>query len=153
MMSQVLIRLQKYVQQKRLPCYFWSEINMLATRTQDELSALQKALSCLQHHFLTAAAAVVAVFTKYNDSGVSSRRLPAREPSKLWQFVLDRDLQTPFSLEKTWLTYKNFCGLLGMRKSAMNQTYQRVLEELTSGRVKRTNNGPGRFADDWMDED
>ncbi|KAF0312888.1 hypothetical protein FJT64_016466 [Amphibalanus amphitrite] len=155
MALRVLSRLQEFARLGRLPCYFWSEINMLATRTDTELARLDRAAQCIKVHLLTATAALVALFVRYDDSGVSDPRLPRRRWDLLWEFVLQRAQpvrpEDPL-LTETWLKKDNFSMLMG-KSSSMNAVYERVLESLvTSGSVSPTGVGE-ELTDDWLAEE
>ena len=153
MALRVLSYVEDCASRARLPCYFWTEINMLATRTEEELSRLGSAVRCLKAHLMTATAALVAVFVRYGDSGVSDPRLPGRGWSALWQFVLQRAQPVPPEvglLHDTWLTKENFCGLLGTT-STMTLVYQRVLASL-GGSGSQDTVGSDEYQDDWLTE-
>ncbi|KAF0296092.1 hypothetical protein FJT64_006413 [Amphibalanus amphitrite] len=153
MTIKVLARLRDYVQKGRLPCYFWSNINMLAMRDEKELERLQGTMRGLINYLYTAAAEVVAALSWYGDSGVTHRNLPSGGIEEHWKFVLHRhSLWDLTSREATWLK-ENFIKLLDKQVSPMELMYQRVLKEISNNREKHQGHGAEPFKDDWLEEE
>ena len=55
----IITYLEDAMQQKRLPCYFWPEINILATRNSAQLSEISSDLRRLKDHLLSCSLALV----------------------------------------------------------------------------------------------
>ena len=126
----------------RLDCYFWTEINLLGGRADEDLRKLRKAVGLLRDHLDTALRVLVAVFVRYGDSGVQDTRLPPRSYGRLWEFMFP-GVRIKHSAEKpgeipdvypvpgTWMSQTNIAKLFSSRNRAM-PLYDTVLQKTES---------------------
>ena len=125
----------------RLDCYFWTEINLLGGRTEEDLMKLRNAVDLLKKHLETALRVLVAVFVRYNESGEQDARLPSRNFKHLWEFMFPETMMKLAEHKReslnwdvnpvpgTWLWRINL-GKLFSSRSAAKPLYDRVLQKM-----------------------
>ena len=125
----------------RLDCYFWTEINLLAGRTEEDLAEIRSAVDLLKKHLETALRVLIAIFVHNKDSGEQDARLPSRKFGDLWEFMFPEAMMKQAEHKReplkwdvnpvpgTWLWRTNLSKLFSSR-SAAKPLYDRVLRKM-----------------------
>ena len=142
-------------QHGRLDCYFWTEINLLGRCSSEDLKKIAKAVDLIKKHLQTAVRVLVAVFVRYDDSGVHDSRLPSRNYERLFEFMFRRKLGQPkkeHELE-TWMNEENI-GKLFSSRSHIKVLHDKVLLKLKSPDKlqKEQATRKANKAERWMDD-
>ncbi|KAF0312462.1 hypothetical protein FJT64_016786 [Amphibalanus amphitrite] len=118
------------VEKRRMACYFWTEINLLGRCKLDDL---KKDVDRLKKHLEDAVRNIVAVFTRYDDSGVRDPRLPSRNYDDLRKFMFGNDATARRGEQdsETWMTEENMRKLFSSR-APLSTLHDKVLRTLSS---------------------